>query len=273
NEELADNFVSAISFDKNSNIWIGTFRNGIDIFTSEGKKIKHIETDNLREINYLQSNDEQIIAATSKGLWSFNADFSAEHIFKGSVLHFSNDSIATNKGFKNGEKLFTNINGLPSNSTYTVLQIAKKIYVGTLGGLAEIQENKVVRTWTDANSKLSNNWITSLCLANERLFIGTYGGGVLELLPSGELHNFSNEIGKFVVNPNAMFSDNQRLYVGTLKGVKILNFMTNKWLTINDILPSEAVFSINSDGKNLYFATTNGIAKVNKQYFDEVEKQ
>jgi ligand-binding sensor domain-containing protein len=273
NNELADNFVTSIAFDKNDNLWAGTFRNGIDVFTAEGKMIKHIENDNTREINYLQIENDEIIAATSKGLWRFDNEFSHQNIAKGSITHFSNDAIATNKGLKLGEKLLTNANGLSSNSTYTTLQFGKKLYVGTLGGLAEIQQNKAVKTWTDANSKLTNNWITALCLANERIFIGTYGGGLLELLPSGELHQFSNEIGKFVVNPNAVFSDSDRVHVGTLNGVKVLNFQTNKWTTIRDILPSEAVFAINSDGRNLYFATTNGIAKVNKQYFDEVEKQ
>ena len=262
NDSLADNFVSTSAFDKNGNLWLGTFRNGIDVFTAEGKKIKHIEDDNIREINYLQLQNDEIFAATSKGLWRFKPDFSAENIAEGSVTHFSADAIATSKGLKIGEKLLTNINGLPSNSTYTTLQIGKKTYVGTLGGLAEIRANKVVKTWTDANSKLTNNWITSLCLANERIFIGTYGGGILELLPSGELHDFSSEIGKFVVNPNAIFSDNERLFVGTLNGVKVLNFSTNKWTIIKDILPPEAVFAINKNGESVYFATTNGIAKV-----------
>jgi ligand-binding sensor domain-containing protein len=270
---LENNFVSAISFDKNGNLWAGTFRHGIDVFTAEGKKIKHIEDDKIREINYLQLQNDEIVAATSKGLYRFKPDFSAEKIAEGSITHFSNDAIATSKGLKISEKLFTNVNGLPSRSTYTTLQTDKKIYVGTLGGLAEVQQNKTVKTWTDANSKLTNNWITALCLANERLFIGTYGGGVLELMPSGELHSFSSEIGKFVVNPNAIFSDGKRLFVGTLEGVKVLNFDTNRWTTVKNILPAEAVFAINSDGVSVYFATTNGIAKVDKRYFDEVENQ
>jgi ligand-binding sensor domain-containing protein len=273
NDSLADNFVSTLAFDKNGNLWLGTFRNGIDVFTAQGKKIKHIEDDNIREINYLQLQNDEIYAATSKGLWRFKADFSAENIAEGSVTHFSADTLATGKGLKIREKLLTNVNGLPSNSTYTTLQIGKKTYVGTLGGLAEIQQNKVVRTWTDANSKLTNNWVTSLCMANDRLFIGTYGGGILELLPSGELNDFSSEIGKFIVNPNAVFSDNERLFVGTLNSVKVLNFQTNKWSAVKDILPSEAVFAINENGGNVYFATTNGVAKVEKKYFDEVEKQ
>ncbi len=273
NKSLTDNFVSALTFDKNGNLFAGTFRHGIDVFTPEGKKIKHIEDNNIREINNLQLQNDEVLAGTSKGLWRIKQDFSAENIAEGSITHFSGDAIATSKGLKIGEKLLTNVHGLPSSSTYTTLKIGKILYVGTLGGLAEIQANKVVKTWTDANSKLTNNWITSLCLANNRIFIGTYGGGVLELLPSGELHDFSTDIGKFVVNPNAIFSDNERLFVGTLNGVKVLNFDTNKWITIKDILPAEAVFSIAENNGSVYFTTTNGIAKVDKTYFEEVENQ
>ncbi|NJM52999.1 MAG: hypothetical protein HC846_06145 [Blastocatellia bacterium] len=88
--ELADNFASAIAFDKNGNLWAGTFRNGIDVFSGEGKKIKHIEDDNIRNINYLQLQNDEILAATSKGLWRLKADFSVckfverlnQHIFQ-----------------------------------------------------------------------------------------------------------------------------------------------------------------------------------------------
>lgn len=271
--ELNNNFVSALTFDKNGNLWAGTFRNGIDVFTAGGKKIKHIEDDKLRDINYLELQNDEVWVAASKGLWKFGQNFVPQSLAKGSITHFSAETITTNKGLKLADKLITNVNGLPSNNTYTTLQVGKKSYVGTLGGLAEIQQNKVVKTWTDANSKLTNNWITALCLANERLFIGTYGGGILELLPSGELHDFSNEAGKFVVNPNAIFSDNERLYVGTLNGIRVLNFQTNKWRTIKGILPAEAVFAINADAESLYFATTSGIGKVDKNYFDVIERQ
>lgn len=269
---LTDNFVSALAFDKNSNLWAGSFRRGIDVLSSSSKLIKHIEDDNIREINYLQFQNDEILAAASKGLWRFNADFAAENISKGSVTHFSADAIATSKGLKFGEKMLTNVNGLPSSNTFTTLQTGNKLYLGTLGGLVEIQAGKVVKTWTDANSKLTNNWITALCSANERIFIGTYGGGVLELLPSGELSVFSSETGKFVVNPNAIFSNDERLFVGTLEGVKVLNLNTNKWTAVKDILPAEAVFSINENNGSIYFATTSGIAKVENNYFNKVEK-
>ncbi len=278
---LNDNFVSALTFDKNENLWIGTFRHGIDVFSSSGKKLKHLESEQTREINFLQGNNETISAATSSGIQIFKQDFSAENQTKKDVLpsnsitHFSNNFTATTKGLmfrENGKiRVLSTVNGLPNNAVYATLQIGKKLYAGTLGGLAEIESNRVVRTFKDSNSKLKTNWIIALIYANERIFIGTYGGGVFELLPSGEIRSFENETDRFVVNPNAMFSDGKRLFIGTLAGVKILDLQTQEWKTIKQILPSETVMTIAGDAENIYFGTTNGIARIEKSYFESGE--
>jgi len=283
NEALTDNFVSALAFDKSANLWVGTFRRGIDVFSAEGKKLKHLETENAREINFLQATGETVSAATSSGLLNFKNDFSVENLTRkdglptDSITHFSGDFIATAKGLafrENGKiRLLSTVQNLPNNSVYTTLQFGKKLYAGTLGGLAEIEGNRVVRTFKDSNSNLQTNWVTALCLANERLFIGTYGGGIFELLPSGEIRAFESETGKFTVNPNAMFTDGARLYAGTLTGVKILDLQTQAWQTVRNVLPAETVMSVTGDENNIYFGTTNGIARVGKDYFVKGESE
>lgn len=283
NNALTDNFVSALAFDKNENLWIGTFRSGIDVFSANGKKLKHLESEQTREINFLQANNETISAATSSGLQIFKQNFSVEKQTKkdglpsNSITHFSGDWTATTKGLvfrENGRiGVLSTVNGLPNNAVYTTLEIGKKLYAGTLGGLAEIESNRVVRTFKDSNSRLKTNWITALIYTKERIFIGTYGGGVFELLPSGEIRSFENETGKFVVNPNAMFSDGKRLFVGTLAGVKILDLQTQQWKSIKQILPAETVLSIADDTENIYLGTTNGIARIEKSYFENGEAE
>lgn len=275
---LTDNFISALAFDKNENLWIGTFRRGIDVYSADGKKLKHIESESIREINFLHLKDETISAATSSGLQLLKKDFSAENQTKkdglpgNSITHFSGEFTATTKGlaFTEGGKIrvLSTVQGLPNNAVYTTLQTDEKLYAGTLGGLVEIERNRVTRTFKDSNSKLDTNWITALADAGGRIFIGTYGGGVFELLPSGDIRAFAGETGKFVVNPNAMFDDGSRLYIGTLEGVKILDLKTQEWKTIKQILPSETVLSITGDGKNIYVGTANGIARIENSYFE-----
>lgn len=281
NNALTDNFVSAMAFDVNENLWVGTFRHGIDVFSGSGKKLKHLESETVREINFLQSNGEAISAATASGLQIFKSDFSVVNQTKkdglpsDSITHFSGDYTATSKGlaFRENDKIrvLSTVNGLPNNSVYTTLQVGQKLYAGTLGGLAEIENRRVVRTYKDSNSNLKTNWITALIDAGERIFIGTYGGGIFELLPSGEIRAFENETGKFVVNPNAFFIDGERLYAGTLAGVKILNLKSQKWTTLKNILPAETVMSVTGDAKNIYVGTTNGIARIEKSYFENGE--
>lgn len=283
NNALTDNFASALAFDANKNLWVGTFRRGIDVLSADGKKLKHLESDAVREINFLQSNGETVSAATASGLLDFKKDFSVENTTKkdglpsNSINHFSGNFIGTAKGLafrENGKiRVLSTVQNLPNNSVYTTAQIAKKVYAGTLGGLAEIEANRVVRTYKDSNSKLATNWVTSLIFTNERLFIGTYGGGVFELLPSGEIRSFESETGKFVVNPNAMFGDGKRLYIGTLTGAKVLDLQTQEWKTVKQILPAETVLSIAGDDRNIYFGTTNGIARVAKKYFQNGETE
>ena len=281
NNFLTDNFISALAFDKNGNLWAGTFRSGIDVLTENGKKLKHIESASVREINFLQSQDDRMFAATSSGLIKLKDDFSSDNLTKNdglpsnSVTHFANAeflAIATGKGLILSEtgklRSLSTVQGLPSNSIYTTLFADKSLFVGTLGGLAEIQNNKVVRVFKDSNSNLKQNWVTGLCLADNRIFIGTYGGGIFELTASGEIYYFA-EIGKFVVNPNAMFSDGARLFVGTLDGVRVLDLTTQKWSVLREDLPSKNVMTITGSSEYIYFGTTGGIAQIKKSYFAE----
>ena len=283
NASLTDNFVSALAFDGAENLWTGTFRHGIDVFSPEGKKLKHLESENVREINYLQANGAAVAAATAAGIAVFKRDFSFENTTRSeglpsnSITHFSGDYVATAKGLafreNGGFRVLSTVQNLPNNSTYATLSVGRKIYVGTLGGLAEIENRRVVRTFKDSNSNLTTNWVTALCRAGERVFIGTYGGGIFELTASGEIRSFAAEAGKFVVNPNALFADHERLYAGTLEGAKVLDLRSGKWQIVKARLPSETVTSIAGNAADIYFGTSNGIARIEKSYFSEGENQ
>lgn len=282
-DSLTDNFASALTFDRVGNLWVGFFRRGVDVFSPAGKKLVHLESETVREINFLQTKNELISAATAAGIVDFKPDFSSENITanrglpSNSITHFSGDFTATAKGlaFRENEKfrVLSTVQNLPSNSIYTTLQINQTTYAGTLGGLAQIENNRVVRTFKDSNSNLKTNWVTALCRAGERIFIGTYGGGIFELLPSGEIRSFETDAGKFVVNPNALYADDEKLYAGTLSGAKTLNLQTGEWQNVRKILPSETVMSVAGNTENIYFATANGIAKIEKSYFSEGENQ
>jgi ligand-binding sensor domain-containing protein len=290
---LTSNAISALAFDNEGRLWAGSFRNGLDVFDANGRKTNHIETEAAREINSIvvDKKNNSTIVATSQGVLNFDSLFRPTQITKAngllsnSVQHLvimpnppvgaggtdlRSFAFATSRGFSFGtkEKLraISTVQGLPNNNTYSVLTIGDKTFVGTLGGLAQIENGKVVRTFKDSNSKLTHNWITALTNIGQRIFIGTYGGGVFEMNANGELRSFANETGKTIVNPNAMWSDGEKLFVGTLNGIWIFDLRTQKWRHIQDELPSQTVLSITGNEHHVFFGTTSGIARIEKKY-------
>jgi len=113
--------------------------------------------------------------------------------------------------------------------------------------------------------------VTAVCGAGGRLFVGTYGGGVFELLPSGDLRGFATETGRAFVNQNAMWGDDERLYVGTLDGALVFDLRSQRWTRVRDELPEPSVLSVAGREGQVYFGTTGGIARFDKSFFDSAE--
>jgi ligand-binding sensor domain-containing protein len=299
---LTSNIISALALDADGKFWAGNFRRGIDVLSAEGKKIAHLESEAVREVNFLLAEagrEPAVLAATSQGVVRFAAQFrststtKADGLPSNSVMHLSlaegSNSAATSatKVMHNSElvlatgrglgvnqqgnwRALTTVQGLPSDQIYTTLFFKGSLFVGTLGGLSQVESGRVVRVFKDSNSKLTHNWVTGLCAVGARLFIGTYGGGVFELAPSNELRSFAQEIGTPFVNPNAMWSDGEMLFVGTLDGAWVFDLHAQKWTHLKDELPARTVLSITGDTKFVYFGTTNGIARVEKSYLNGI---
>ena len=289
NRTLTTNLVSALTIDAQARVWAGNFRRGIDVLSSQGTQLAHLESETNREINSLTKDQisNGILAASSAGLLRFDSSLrnteqwsTKDGLLSNAVLqvaHWDVDgnsqlACATSKGLSLGArgKLhgLTTVQGLPSNSLYAVLVQGRKTYVGTLGGLAVIEDGRVSRVFKDTNSKLTTNWVTALSAVGNRIFVGTYGGGLFELNASGELRSFATEVGRVVVNPNAMWSDGLRLFVGTLDGALVFEPATQQWTRVKSELPSRNVLSITGNDNYVYFGTTGGIARIERSYWN-----
>lgn len=296
------NIISALAFDSAGRLWAGSFRNGVDVFAPNGMRLAHVESDELREANALTNDGASgILAATSQGLFRLDSSLHPARLngmgaqSSGAVTHVAlldrpeardassikekrqaTDQLvfATPKGLSLGlsgvMRVLTTVQGLPSNSVYAVWPASGRVYAGTLGGLAEIASGRVIRVFKDSNSALAVNWVTAIAGAGGRVFVGTYGGGVFELLPSGDLRAFA-ETGRAFVNQNAMWSDGERLYVGTLDGALIFDLHTQKWAHVRDELPAATVLSVTGREGQVYFGTTAGFARFDKSFFDSAE--
>jgi ligand-binding sensor domain-containing protein len=291
NRTLTTNLVSALTIDSQARVWAGNFRRGIDVLSAQGMQLAHLESETNREINSLANDREgnSILAASSAGLLRFDSSLrnteqwsTKDGLLSNAVLQVARWDgdrentlvLATSKGLSLGArgKLngLTTVQGLPSNSLYTVLVQGRKTYVGTLGGLAVVEDGRVSRVFKDTNSKLTTNWVTALSAVGNRIFVGTYGGGLFELSASGELRSFATEVGRVVVNPNAMWSDGSRLFVGTLDGALIFEPSSQQWTRVKSELPSRNVMSITGNDNYVYFGTTGGIARIERSYWKDI---
>ena len=292
NRTLTTNIISALTIDLQARVWAGNFRRGIDVLSSQGTQLAHMESEANREINSLTEDraSNTILAASSAGLLRFDSSLrtteqwsTKDGMLSNAIMQVASWDMdgernpqlacATSKGLSLGARgklrSLTTVQGLPSNSLYAVLVQGRKTYVGTLGGLAVVEDGHVSQVFKDTNSKLTTNWVTALSAVGQHIFVGTYGGGLFELNASGELRSFATEVGRVVVNPNAMWTDGSRLYVGTLDGALIFEPASQQWTRVKSELPSRSVLSITGDDNYVYFGTTGGIARIERSYWSE----
>jgi ligand-binding sensor domain-containing protein len=162
----------------------------------------------------------------------------------------------------------TAFHGLSSNHLYTSATVGSRLFVGSLAGLVELEGLRVVRTYKTSNSRLSHDWVTALAESDGTLYIGTNGGGVDSLLPTGEWISFADDrdVGKFEVNPNAMHIEGERLYVGTSdKGLLVYNTRDRRWSRLSAGFPSQSVTAIAIDERFIYVGTMNGLVRIEKR--------
>ncbi|HWC77717.1 MAG TPA: hypothetical protein VG778_09650 [Blastocatellia bacterium] len=293
---LTGDHITGLSFDEARRLWVGFFDRGVDVIAPESsERLSHIEDDRVREVNFLayDPRDGRMLVATSRGLVVFDARMrqtvytrEANGIVNDSVAHVSiTDSpsaganargalvLATGGGLTEisggRARSITAFHGMGSNHLYTSAVSGSRLFVGSLAGLVEIEGLRVVRTFKTSNSGLSHDWVTALGERDGTLYIGTNGGGVDALLPTGEWVNVSDELGRFEVNQNALRVDGERIYVGTAnRGLLIYNSRARRWTRISAGLPSQNVTAIATDELFVYAGTLNGLARIEKRVIE-----
>jgi ligand-binding sensor domain-containing protein len=302
---ITGDHITSVALDGANRLWVGYFDRGMDVIALEtSERLSHVEDDHIREVNFITHDQAsgQTLIATSRGLVVLDGRMQQSvltrqqnGLISDAIAHVSlmtanplatapAASGATSLPFAGAMVLataaglteiaggrarsLTTFHGLSSNHLYTSAVSGSRLFVGSLAGLIELEGLRVVRTYKTSNSHLSHDWVTALAAAEGTLYVGTNGGGVDALLPTGEWVSFANdrEVGKFEVNQNAMYFDGERLYVGTGdKGLLVYNTRARSWKRINAGLPSPSVTAITSDDRYIYVGTMNGLVRIEKR--------
>jgi ligand-binding sensor domain-containing protein len=280
---LSAGHVAALAVDARGRLWVGYFDGGIDVLDpATGERLERVEDPDLWEVNAIlaEPDRERVWVASSVGLATFDNGRKTRLLGERDGLVGANVAgvagggpgadlaVATNKGVSLFDgtvtRSLTGFHGLPNNHVYAVAAFGGRTYAGTLGGLAEIDGRRVVRTLTTANSHLPHNWINGLAELDGRLFVGTYGGGVAAVAAGGELVRFEETAG-LDVNPGAMLAAGGRLYVGTLAGgAYAYDAASGRWTRVAAALGSRNVTALAADEDYVYFGTENGLARVDR---------
>ena len=141
---LTGDHITGLALDSKGRLWIGYFDSGIDLVKAEtNERLTHLEDDRVREVNFIafDSNEDQILAATSRGLIVFNGHLKQSMLTRDlnglvndSIAHVSIMNVASSAAQSSSETIPVSI---PRN---------RALVLATAGGMTEITAAAPVRS-------------------------------------------------------------------------------------------------------------------------------
>ena len=270
---LGTNAVGAFSEDRNGNIWIATWGAGLERFDPDTGHFVHFRHDpeNPNSLSddlfmALHSDEQTTLWAGTlgKGLNRLNTA-------TGRVTRYLHDP--------------ENSTSLPDDNIASIIPDQEGgLWIGTFGGLAHYDPRTDAFTNysrdPDNPSSLGDNKVVSLYLDSKRnrLWIGTWGGGLNQLDLNDPLHT-DPQLATFVNyrhnpdDPSSLSEDSVwaihasadgSLWLGTQLGLNHFDPVTKvfTYYTEKNGLPNNVVLGILEDDQaNLWLTTNNGLAQ------------
>lgn len=257
------------SIEKTGNeLYIGTFEDGC--FTLQSNRLQKVALDeDINEINQVVKEGNNLFIASNSGLFLLSRKGVKE--LAGLPTNFVNALVfderrlvtGTSKGFSIFDMAKMNcinygtFQGLINNRVYAVEYFDGDIVLGTLGGIS-IFDGKEFENITSANSKLKNNWINCLLTTEERMYIGTYGGGVAYLEKEGI--TIIEDSKETEINHNCLFYKEPYLLAGTCNnGLFVFDEKKNTGKFLKGYFPRDDVTAVFADDEYYYIGTEQGL--------------
>ncbi|RCH54957.1 hypothetical protein DJ568_10815 [Mucilaginibacter hurinus] len=226
--------------DSKGNVWVGSR----GAWRYDGETAELIKgTERHTVLNFAEDSNGVIWMATSMGcLYYKNNVIKAlenNHIFISSLLHLGNDSVLV--GMQEGVTLIVNkqfvkdfkLPAVSNSSIFSMIKSRNAIIIGTddKGLFVWDRKKNIVKNYTDRNG-LKSNAVYSLAVDdNDVIWAGT-GRGVNRLAINYQTMDckvLSNQYANDLVyesNQNAILYHNNKVYIGTAKGLSVYNTKT-----------------------------------------------
>ncbi|GAB4037026.1 hybrid sensor histidine kinase/response regulator transcription factor [Spirosoma gilvum] len=259
-DNVSSRYINGIFEDIDSNIWICTGRNGLNIYHPQTGQIDVIKYADMPESNLTSNSISCIYGDAMGGIWLGT--------FNNGLLYYYQHQLKFNLYYSKGQ-----INGISSN--YITSFAAEKegniwIGVGEEGLLyfdlkkrrfLNIKPQGIFKT----NAELKENlYILSLLLSKDQrhLFIGTLTGFFDYSIQTKKWLFYSHK----TLNPQAlkggyiisMVQDKDELFLSTLNGLAVYNYQTNDILNYD--FPQRQLTTLVQDSTYIYIGTRqNGL--------------
>ncbi len=279
---LADRNISALGIAGGS-VWVGYFDHGLDVLSADEEHARNVEDQHVFCVNRIVGapDDQSVAVATANGLVVFDragreqqvlsrADgLIADHVTD--VVYRENRMVAaTPAGITffdvGGARSLYAFQGLINNHVYALALVGERVMAGTLGGLSLLEREKIVESYSTANSELPRNWISAVSPVGHDWMVGTYGGGIALLDEFGHFHRYDVASGPIEINPNAMLTSEQHVFAGSLgRGLFIFDRATERWTNVREGLPSLNVTAFAAANGFIYIGTDNGLVRIREK--------
>ena len=254
--------VTAVHYDKDGNYWVGTDNDGVYLLNNDLSLKRHYEI----------GNSSTMVPRTCLTILKD----SRQNVWIGSYLE---GLVRLDERTGKCERIpLRNLsNGLNLVNVYCILEDNdKNIWIGISGsGLCKLNPETLETTLYETvlndadyslrSNVLPNDWINTMLLVDNKLYLGTYDGfGCLDL----ETNNFASTFGVNKLLQGevvyAMHQDiDKNIWFGTSNGLYKFNPLSQKFsrLSVADGLPNNLISSIQSDSEgNLWISTNKGLS-------------
>lgn len=246
---LPNNIIRQIIFDKDQNLWGGTYRGGIFHLT-DGLATTFSENDGL-STDIISS-----VGQLSENTFIFGNENGKLDLLRNDEITLYNEKIS-----------------LPEDRLkHVFVDKSKHVWVSTYGGLYRF-DGANVRKYNTSNGFPDNYIRMAFQDSGNNIWIGTKNSGLIKLSEDGEvINNVRLEDG---LTSNYIMSiaedENNLLIVGTINGINYLeNGQVTKNLTVENGLPSNFSFSTLSIGDDLWIASNDGLIYYNPQVKESI---